>query len=234
MNATETRVVVVDSHPIVREGLRQFLEANGGCRVIAEAGDAEAALYASENHEHDVLLTNATIPGSDIFRLIQNFKKKFPERKVVVCYIGQDAGLLQEFKNAGTDGFIGQNATSGEYSVAVKAVIEGGNFFSENLTNIIFQVKSAVAGRKNAYDLTNRELEVLSLLANGYCNKEIANKHNLSVRTVETHRLSIRRKTNSNTLSHLVRVARSLGLSSMGGEMTLDEEPDRETSGTDS
>lgn len=222
MDSTEIRVIVVDSHPIVREGLRQFLENSGGCKVVAEAGDAEAALYASEIHEHDVLLTNATIPGNDIFSLIQTFKKKFIERKVVVCYIGQDVGLLQEFKNAGTDGYIGQNATSGEYSVAVKAVVEGGNFFSENLTNVIFQVKNASSGKKNAYDLTNRELEVLSLLANGFCNKEIANKHNLSVRTVETHRLSIRRKTNSNTLSHLVRVARSLGLSNMGGEMTTE------------
>lgn len=223
MDSSDIKVVVVDSHPIVREGLRQFLETNGGCKVIAEAGDADAALYASDVHEHDVLVTNATIPGCDVFEFIQKFKKNFPTRKVVVCYIGQDAGLLQEFKQSGTDGFIGQDATSGEYSAAVKAVIEGGNFFSENLTNILFQVRSATVGKKNAYDLTNRELEVLSLLASGYCNKEIANKHNLSVRTVETHRLSIRRKTNSNTLSHLVRVARSLGLSNMGGDMSLEK-----------
>ncbi len=230
METTDVKVIVVDSHPIVREGLRQFLENNGGCKVVAEAGDADAALYASEIHEHDVLLTNATIPGSDVFEFIQTFKKKSPNRRVVVCYVGQDASLLQEFKKSGTDGFIGQNATSGEYSAAVNAVFEGGNFFSENLTNVIFQVKNAITGKKNAYDLTNRELEVLSLLANGYCNKEIANKHNLSVRTVETHRLSIRRKTNSNTLSHLVRVARSLGLSSMGGTDMPIETPPRKTS----
>lgn len=221
MQEENIKVVVVDSHPIVREGLRQFLESNGGCEVVAEAGDADAALYASTNHKHDVLLTNANIPGSDVFEFIAKFKKSYPDRKVVVCYIGQDAGMLQEFKQSGTDGFIGQNATSGEYSIAVKAVMEGGNFFSENLTNILFKVRSATSGKQNAYDLTNRELEILSLLASGYCNKEIANKFELSVRTVETHRLSIRRKTNSNTLSHLVRVARSLGLSNMAGDIPV-------------
>jgi len=97
-----------------------------------------------------------------------------------------------------------------------------GNFFSENLTDILFQAKYATSSQKNAYDLTSRELEILSLLANGFCNKEIANKYDLSVRTVETHRLNIRRKTKSNTLSNLVRIARSLGLSNMSGEIDAD------------
>lgn len=221
MDSNETQVVVVDSHPIVREGLRQFLEGKGGCIVIAEAGDTDAALYASKKHEHEVLLMSASLPGSDVFEFIRTYKKQYPNRKVVVCYIKQDVSLLQEFKQCGTDGFIGQNASSGEYSVAVKAVMEGGNFFSENLTEVLFQAKHATATQKNAYDLTSRELEILSLLANGFCNKEIANKYDLSVRTVETHRLNIRRKTKSNTLSHLVRIARSLGLSNMSGEMDM-------------
>jgi len=104
MDVSETQVVVVDSHPIVREGLRQFLEATGGCIVIAEAGDVDAALYASEKHEHEVLLMSASLPGSDVFEFIRTFKKQYPTRKVVVCYIRQDASLLQEFKQCGTDG----------------------------------------------------------------------------------------------------------------------------------
>jgi len=232
MDSNETKVVVVDSHPIVREGLRKFLETTGDCMVVAEAGDVDAALYASEKHDHEVLLMSASLPGSDVFEFIKTFKKKFSHRRVVVCYIKQDISILQEFKQCGTDGFIGQNATSGEYSVAVKAVMEGGNFFSENLTNILFQAKTATSNQKNAYDLTSRELEILSLLANGFCNKEIANKYDLSVRTVETHRLNIRRKTKSNTLSHLVRVARSLGLSNMSGEIDIEVEGSQ-SSGTE-
>lgn len=219
METKQIRVLVVDSHPIVREGLRQFLETNGGCVVVAEAGDGTAALFASENHDHEVLLMNAVLPGSDVFDVIRTYKNQYQDRKVVVCYITEDASLLSEFKKSGTDGFIGQEAASGEYNAAVRTVSEGGNFFSQNLTDVIFKVNRAGAERSNAYGLTGRELEILSLLANGLCNKEIANKYDLSVRTVETHRLNIRRKTNSNTLSDLVRVARSIGLSSMGGVM---------------
>ena len=219
---SEIKVVVVDSHPIVREGLRQFLEADNSCKVVAEASDGSAAIFACENHEHDVLLMNAALPSTDVFETIRTIKKVHPQSKVVVCYINEDVSLLQEFRKSGTDGFIVQKAASGEYGAAVKTVTEGGNFFSENLTDVIFSVNRAAGEKSNAYGLTSREMEILSLLANGLCNKEIANKYDLSVRTVETHRLNIRRKTSSNTLSDLVRIARSLGLSSMGGLMAPD------------
>ena len=138
---------------------------------------------------------------------------------MVSCYIAEDLSLLQEFRSCGTDGFIGQEANSGEYNAAVQTVIAGDSFFSKNLTDIIFRINQATMDKSNAFGLTTREMEILSLLANGYCNKEIANKFDLSVRTVETHRLNIRRKTSSNTLSDLIRIARSLGLPSLGGSM---------------
>ena len=207
---------MVDSHPIVREGLRQFLEAEGVCKVVAEAGDGAAAMFASQQHEHEVILVNAVLPGSDIFELIQTYKAEHENRKVVVCYIHEHASLLHEFRKSGADGFIGQHANSDEYSAAVKTVVAHGNFFSGNLTDVIFKLGRGVSDSGNAYGLTNRELEILSLLANGLCNKEIANRFDLSVRTVETHRLNIRRKTTSNTLSDLVRVARSLGIAHLG------------------
>ena len=225
MDAKVTNVIVVDSHPIVREGLKQFLEEEGVCKVIAEAGDGPGTLAACDEHEHDVLLLNALVPGCNVLELISTYKTRHPENSVVTCYIAEDMSLLHEFKNSGTDGFIGQAAASGEYSAAVQTVIEGGNFFSKNLTDVIFKVNRAAYDRTNEYDLTVRELEILSLLANGFCNKEIANQFDLSIRTVETHRLNIRRKTSSNTLSDLVRVARSLGLSSLGGALHVEEVP---------
>ncbi|MEO0327116.1 MAG: response regulator transcription factor [Pseudomonadota bacterium] len=216
MDIEKTQVIVVDSHPIVREGLRQFLESDGFCSVVAEAGDGESALYACENHQHSVLLTNATLPGSDIFEVIRRAKKSNPETKVIICYVSEDLSVLSEFNKCGTDGFIGQLASSEEYSAAVKTVLADATFFSKNLTEIIFRIKKDNIDQSNAYGLTGRELDILALLSNGLCNKEIANQYDLSVRTVETHRLNIRRKTSSNTLSDLVRIARSLGISHMG------------------
>lgn len=216
MPVEKIRVLVVDPHPIVREGLRQFLEALDTCKVVAEAGDAETALEACSENDHDVMLINSILPGADIFDVIGRYKQMDETRKVVVCHVAADLSLLQEFHRCGTDGYIGQHAGSGEYSIAVRTVIEGGSFLSGNLAEVLFKVGKVSSDTANAYGLTSRELEILSLLANGLCNKEIANHFDLSVRTVEAHRLNIRRKTTSNTLSELVRVARSLGISHLG------------------
>ena len=213
-------VLVVDSHPIVREGLKEFLEADGVCKVVAEAGDGPSALFASAQHDHNVMLINAVLPGSDIFEIVNAYKSEDSDRFVVVCHVNAELGLLQEFRNSGVDAFIGQQANSKEYSAAVKAVMAGGNFLSKNLSDAVFKTGRSSNDTGNAYGLTSRELEILSLLANGLCNKEIANRFDLSVRTVETHRLNIRRKTTSNTLSDLVRIARALGITHLG-EMAL-------------
>jgi DNA-binding NarL/FixJ family response regulator len=209
-------VMIVDSHPIVREGLRQFLEEDGFCIVTAEAGDGKSALEVSEQTEHDVLLINSTLPGSDIFDILAQYKKLNPSCKIVACYINDDTNLLHEFRKFGVDGFIGKQAESTEYASAVKTVADGGNYFSRNLADAIFKLPRAGSDPGHAYGLTGREVEILALLANGLCNKEIANEFDLSVRTVETHRLNIRRKTSSNTLSDLVKIARSIGITHLG------------------
>lgn len=209
-------IIIVESHPIVREGLRNAIEAYGTCKVAGEAEDGSSAILACDTHEHDVVIINAVIPGCDTFELISSIKKR-TNKKIIVSYIAEDSTVLHELRKCGVDGFIGKEAASSEYYAAIKAVNQGGLYFSQNMADLIFRVARATSDKKNAYGLTGRELEVLSMLASGYCNKEVANKHDLSVRTVEAHRLNIRRKTQSNTLSDLVRISRSLGLASMAG-----------------
>ncbi|KAG1700382.1 Transcriptional regulatory protein MctR [Nymphon striatum] len=155
--------------------------------------------------------TSAELNGNEMPSLIDD------EFKVIISSIEEDANVLHDLRKCGADGFISKDATSGEYSAAVQAVTAGGLYFSQNMANTIFQVALATNDKRNAYGLTGREMEILSLLSSGYCNKEVANKYDLSVRTVEAHRLNIRRKTQSNTLSDLVRVSRSLGLANMTG-----------------
>lgn len=209
-------IIIVENHPIVREGLRNALEASGYCKVVAEAEDGPSAILACQRHSHDILLVNAVLPGSDTFDVITSIKKQL-KNKIIVSYINEDATVLHELRKCGADGFIGKEAPSAEYLAAIKAVYSGGLYFSQNMADLIFKVARATSDKTNAYGLTGRELEILSMLASGYCNKEVANKHDLSVRTVEAHRLNIRRKTRSNTLSDLVRISRSLGLASMAG-----------------
>jgi DNA-binding NarL/FixJ family response regulator len=216
MEEKSISLIIVENHPIVREGLRNALEATGVCKVVAEAEDGPSAVLACQKHLHDIVLVNAVLPGSDSFEVIASIKKQF-NKKIIVSYISEDATILHELRKCGADGFIGKEAASAEYYAAIKAVYEGGLYFSQNMADLIFNVARATADKTNAYGLTERELEILSMLASGYCNKEVANQHDLSVRTVEAHRLNIRRKTRSNTLSDLVRISRSLGLASMAG-----------------
>ena len=198
------------------KGLRTSLEAVSEYTVVAEAADGPTAVYACNKHPHDVLIINAVLPGSDTFQIISEIKKR-ENSKIIISSIDEDANVLHDLRKCGADGFISKDAASREYAAAVKAVTSGGLYFSQNMANTIFQLARAMNDKRNAYGLTSREMEILSLLSSGFCNKEVANKYNLSVRTVEAHRLNIRRKTQSNTLSDLVRVSRSLGLANMAG-----------------
>ncbi|MEM7425492.1 MAG: response regulator transcription factor [Pseudomonadota bacterium] len=210
-------IIIVDRHPLVREGLRNSFETDPALNVVAEAGDAVAALLAGKENPHSILMISAFLNGANIFDVVKQHQRTFQETRVVICYAPEDAPLLQEFIDAGVSAMIGQEAMSAEYIAAAKAAVAGGVYFSANIIRcLIFDRKNATS-RSNAYDLTNREAEVLRLLANGLSNKEIANTLDLSVRTAEAHRLSIRRKTSANTLSDLVRIAKAVGLVSAAG-----------------
>jgi len=214
------KVVLVENHPIVRQGLKTYLEANENLDVVAEAEDGLAAIFACEKYKHDIVVINAVMPGSDTFQVISSIKKK-TNSKIIVSSIEQDINVLHDIRKCGADGFIGKDALASEYLAAISTVNVGGIYFSQNMADTIFQVSQATSEKRNAYGLTGRELEILSLLSSGFCNKEVANKYELSVRTVEAHRLNIRRKTQSNTLSDLVRISRSLGLANLSGNAPL-------------
>lgn len=216
MNEKCIKIILVENHPIVLEGLRVSLEADVAYEVVAQAEDGPSAILACETYVHDVVIINAVIPGSDTFQVISTIKNR-SNSKIIVASVEQDLNILHDIRKCGATGFIGKDASSQEYAAAIKTVNVGGIYFSQNMADAIFQVAQATSEKRNAYGLTGRELEILSLLSSGYCNKEVANKYDLSVRTVEAHRLNIRRKTQSNTLSDLVRVSKSLGLANMAG-----------------
>ena len=209
------RVVVVDAHPILREGLRATISQHPLCSVVAEAGDLMGAMFACANHPHDVILINYGLSPQDATAIIAEFRSSFPAAQLVVGQLSCDAALLSQLWDMGVSGFLSTRAEASEYGASVLSVSGGGTFFSRDLATALFQSPGGRASAENPAGLTGREIEVLELLASGYCNKEIANMCDLSVRTVETHRLNIRRKTKSNTLSDLVRVAKELGLRTM-------------------
>lgn len=209
------RVIIVDAHPILREGLRMMINNHPLCDVVAEAGDLMGAMFACANHVHDVILINYGMAPREAVEIITEFRQSFPDARLVVGQLPEDVAQTRQLWSMGVTGFLSGRAEAREYTASVISVWGGGIYFSADLVQQLLLTPHQKPALENARGLTEREIEVLELLTSGYCNKEIATMCDLSVRTVETHRLNIRRKTSSNTLSDLVRVAKEIGLSTM-------------------
>lgn len=210
----QIHVLVVDSQPIVRAGLKMALEATDACKVVAEAGDGYAAIMAARQTKPNIVLLDANLTKMDAHDATASMIALPEPPRIIVCFVSEDAFEVRQLVQAGVTGFISKSAEPEEFLNAVRAVHGGGNYISGSLMSSIFAGRETSMAGVNVYGLTQREVEVLSLLADGFSNKEVARRLDLSVRTVETHRLNIRKKTKAGTLSDLVRIARKLGLKS--------------------
>ncbi len=218
--ASGVRIIIVDPHPLVREGLRSSLERNHSIEVVAEAGDAMAGLYAAARHPGAILLANASLPENSAVELVRRYQREaLAGTGVVICHLPENAQLIRQFMDNCGRAFVCQNATAREYMAAITAVLAGGVFLSRSLFHCLTLDRDGSRSRPNPYKLTDRELEILNSLAAGCSNKEVATLFDLSVRTVEAHRLSIRQKTGANILSELVRVSRAIGSDASAPEL---------------
>jgi two-component system, NarL family, nitrate/nitrite response regulator NarL len=204
------RIMIVHSQSVIRAGLRSALGGAGPFEVVAEAGDGIAALLAMRQHNPTVAILEMSGGTSVIAEeTMLRLRADNPDLHFLIYMSPENPLAISELFASGAYGFISQSADSGEIMTAVRAVTSGGTYIPSHLTRALIAAgKSVLKG--NAYDLTHREAEILSLIGEGMSNKEIANRLDVSVRTIETHRLSIRRKTSANTLSDLVRAARSV------------------------
>ncbi|MEM6666336.1 MAG: response regulator transcription factor [Pseudomonadota bacterium] len=223
--STAIRTLIVDGHPIVRAGLRVALEATGACQVVAEAGDGYAAVLAARSHHPDVVILDTALTKMDTHETTARLTGTDSAPKILVCYVAEDPFEVQQLIQAGAAGFIAKNAEPDEFANAVRAIHGGGNYFSNALISTLFTERSSGMGGVNMFGLTQREMEILRYLSEGFSNKEVARRLELSVRTVETHRLNIRKKTKAGTLSDLVRIAKKLGLKAGLSDPDDDFEP---------
>lgn len=220
----EIRVVIIDSHPMLREGLRTTLNQHPLCKVVAESGDITGAQYACTQHEHDVVLINFSMAPSEAISIVSDFKQAFPETRIIMGQVDADKKVMAKLCEVGVTGFLSPTAETVEYTSAAISVWGGGLYFSGDIAEILMKASDAHPSEQNSLGLTTREIDILGLLASGYCNKEVATMRDISIRTVETHRLNIRKKTRANTLSDLVRTAKELGLETMGNGPTITSE----------
>jgi two-component system response regulator NreC len=206
---TRTTIVLADDHVVVRRGLRMLLESEDGFEVLAEAGDVEAAIRYVRAHKPAVLLLDVTMPGGSTLPSIPTIKEASPGTAIVVLTMESDPAFAREALRAGALGYVLKEAADDELVTAVRLAADGGTYLHPQL-GAKLAAEPADTGPPDG--LTEREVEILRLIALGHTNAEIGERLYLSVRTVESHRAHIQQKLGRTSRSELVRYALDHGL----------------------
>ena len=206
------RTVIVDDHAVVRSGLRLVLEREKDIEVVAEAADARNAVFETRAHRPDVILLDVVMPGRSGIEAIPDLLEESPESKVLVLSMQDDPAYVREAFGAGASGYVLKEAADAEVVAAVREVAKGERYVHPALGARLVAAEAEERVRAAEDPLSDREHEILRLLALGHTNQEIAGQLYLSVRTVETHRAHIMQKLRIQTRAELVRYALEQGM----------------------
>jgi two-component system, NarL family, response regulator NreC len=206
------RTVIVDDHAVVRSGLRLVLEGEDDIEVVAEAADARNAVFEARAHRPDVILLDVVMPGRSGIEAIPDLLKESPESKVLVLSMQDDPAYVREAFGAGASGYVLKEAADAEVVAAVREVANGQRYVHPTLGARLVAAEAEERVRAAEDPLSDREHEILRMLALGHTNQEIAGQLFLSVRTVETHRAHIMQKLRISTRAELVRYALDRGM----------------------
>jgi two-component system response regulator NreC len=198
-------VVLADDHAVVRKGLRLLIEAEPGLRVLAEAGTVPDALRMAKAHRPSVLVLDLNMPGGSSLETIPVILEQPEAPAIVVLTMQNDPSFARQALQAGALGFVLKEAADDELLGAIRLAAEGETYLNPRLGARLAAQPAEPAGPPD--DLSEREVEVLKLIALGHTNSEIAGRLYLSVRTVESHRAHIQQKTRRSTRAELVRYA---------------------------
>ena len=202
---TPIRLVIVDDHSLVRDGLKARLAVVPGLQVVGEAASGIEALRVAELLAPDLMLVDVGMRGMNGIELANALRERHPSIRVLMLSMFDNREYVLSAIRAGARGYVLKESPTEEIIAAISAVCAGGNYFSSVVAAMVAQVAPS------ASQLTSREHEILLLLAHGGSNKVVANKLDISVRTVETHRLSLRRKLGVDSASDLLKIALTNG-----------------------
>ena len=200
-------IVLADDHTVVRRALRVLLEEEPGFEVVAEAEDADGAIRYVRGHKPDVLILDLNMPGRPSLEAIPDMQEASPETKIVVLTMQKEPAFARQALQQGVLGYVLKEAADDELVQAVRSAAAGDTYLQPALG-----ARLAAEPKLAATDLSERETDVLRLIALGHTNAEIAEKLYISVRTVETHRAHIQQKLGVSSRAELVRSALARGL----------------------
>jgi two-component system response regulator NreC len=201
------RVLIVDDHAVVRTGLRLLLAREPDIEPVGEAGTGHEAVFQARALKPDVLLLDVVMPDQTGLEVIPTIVREHPDAKVLVLSMQDDPRYVREAFAAGATGYVLKEAADTEVVSAIREVAGGGRYVSPELGARLLAAETEAEKRAAEDPLSDREREVLRLLALGHTNQEIAQQLYISVRTAETHRAHIMQKLRLQSRAELVRHA---------------------------
>ena len=209
-------ILIAEDHTILREGLRALLSSHDDFRIKGEAQDGREALQSVEKLRPDLVLMDLSMPRTNGLEAIKDIKKGHPEVKVIALTVHKTEEYIVAALDAGADGYVLKDANHSELVMAMKTVLKGKRYLSPGISEKVIQ--GYLDGRKEykattAWDtLTQREREILKLIAEGYKNKDVADYLYISLKTVEKHRANLMRKLDLHNAAALTAFAIEKGL----------------------
>jgi two-component system response regulator NreC len=209
-----TKVLIADDHAIVRAGLRAVLTSEPSLHLVGEATGGYEAIEMVSDRQPNILVLDVSMPDLDGIAVTKRLKPLYPDLKILILTIHEDAALLREAIKSGAAGYILKHAAESELLSAIQIVMRGDLYVDPSMLRSLIEEKSSPTNisQESVEPLTPRETEVLKLIVQGYTNRQIGKELNISVRTVEGHRANLSGKLGLRSRVELVRYAREHGL----------------------
>ncbi len=203
----KTRLVIVDDHQLIIDGIRALLRDEESIQIVGEASNGKKAIEVIDLLETDVVLLDIDMPVMDGIETSKILHQKYPKLAIIILSMHAEKGLIKNLVEIGVKGYLLKNSSRAEILKALNEVMEGNSYFSPEVTLSLLNKSTENGSRQSEINLTDREEEVLRLIASGFTNKEIGEKLFISHRTVDTHRTNLMKKLDVNNLAGLVSYA---------------------------
>jgi DNA-binding NarL/FixJ family response regulator len=212
------KIVLVDDHKIVREGITALLKNENGFEIVGEASSGKELIESIESLQSDVIVMDANMPEMDGLETLQHLKERNKDVKVLILSMADDEKYIKKFMDEGAKGYILKNSGKEELVNALKSIHAGNIYLSADITmKLLAKVSNngfseTWVKEKTEAEISKRELEVLQLISDGYTNGQIADKLFTSKRTIESHRRNLIEKTKTKNTAELIKYALSKGI----------------------
>jgi len=223
------KILLVEDHTIVRQGLRMIIEGGGDIKIIAEAKTGREAVELAKTLEPDIIVMDIAMPQMNGVQAAQQILLKNPQAKILILSAHNDEAYIELIMNAGAKGYVLKQASSDSVTKAIHEIYLGRTYFSSSIGKRLkenYQKSPSGVGleMKKQVKLTSRESELLQLIAEGQANKQIASELGISIKTVEKHRQHLMEKLNIHEIAGLTRFAISSGIIESSTQNTTDKE----------